>query len=104
MCDVLLPFFPSTANGVFWTAFGFGTMDWIIITPNGVGAILGFIQIFICLVIPNREKLSSDKIESQGIQLTEKVLDVDVDVDVEATASTTSTDFKSEDLGDRVKD
>lgn len=95
-------FFRSTANGVFWTAFGFGSMDWIIITPNGVGAILGFIQMFICLVIPNREKESSDKIESQGVQLTEEELDVDVDV--EATASTTSTNFKSEDLGDPVKD
>ncbi len=54
-------------------------MDWIMIIPNGVGAILGFIQIFICLVIPSREKVPSSDIETGGIHPEEKVTDVDVE-------------------------
>lgn len=49
----------NTACAIFWTAFGFGTWDWFIIVPNGLGAILGFIQMFLRLIIPNREALST---------------------------------------------
>mmetsp|Transcript_32691 Transcript_32691/g.68759 ORF Transcript_32691/g.68759 Transcript_32691/m.68759 type:complete len:95 (+) Transcript_32691:95-379(+) len=71
----------STANACFWTAFGFGVMDWIIMVPNGLGAILGFIQMFLRLVIPSREILpSSSEIERPEV----------MDVEIEATASTKS--------------
>mmetsp|Transcript_15367 Transcript_15367/g.32340 ORF Transcript_15367/g.32340 Transcript_15367/m.32340 type:complete len:329 (-) Transcript_15367:41-1027(-) len=42
----------NTMNGIFWTAFGFGTVDYFISVPNGLGAILGFVQMFMCLVMP----------------------------------------------------
>ena len=44
----------NTICAVFWTAFGFGVMDWFIIVPNGLGAILGFVQMMLRLVVPSR--------------------------------------------------
>ena len=43
----------NTSNAVFWAAFGIGVMDWIIVVPGSIGAILGFIQIFLRLVVPS---------------------------------------------------
>jgi hypothetical protein len=60
-------------------------MDWIMIIPNGIGAILGFIQMFICFLVPSREEVSSAKIEV--VEETE--------VDVEATMSNTSKHSES---------
>jgi hypothetical protein len=74
---------PSTANGFFWTAFGFGVMDWIMIISNGTGAILGFIQMLIWLVIPSRGEVSSAEIEIQPME-------EETEVDIEATVSITS--------------
>ncbi len=67
-------------------------MDWIMIIPNGVGAILGFVQIFICLVIPSREKASPGEIEIQGVH--EEGTDEDVETSI------TSTNFESQELGE----
>mmetsp|Transcript_1695 Transcript_1695/g.3387 ORF Transcript_1695/g.3387 Transcript_1695/m.3387 type:complete len:80 (-) Transcript_1695:125-364(-) len=53
----------NTMNACFWTAFGFGIMDWFIIVPNGLGAILSFIQIFLRIVVPSREISSSSSAE-----------------------------------------
>ncbi|KAL7541174.1 hypothetical protein ACHAXR_010685, partial [Thalassiosira sp. AJA248-18] len=83
----------NTANGCFWTAFGFGILDWLIIVPNGLGALLGFTQMFIRLIIPSREVFpSSREIERQGVELPAGVLDaarkVGVDIEATATAST----------------
>ena len=64
-------------------------MDWIMIIPNGTGAILGFIQMFICLVIPSRGEVSSAEIEIQPME-------EETEVDVEATASMTSANVQSE--------
>ncbi len=60
-------------------------MDWIMIIPNGVGAILGFIQIFICLVIPRQEKVPPSEIETGGVQPAENVTDVDVETTSDST-------------------
>ena len=65
-------------------------MDWIIMIPQGSGAIIGFVQMFICLVIPSRDKVFS--VEIQAVQPVEEV----TDVDVEATASMTSANVQSE--------
>lgn len=77
----------NTANACFWTAFGFGIMDWFIIVPNGLGAILGFIQMFLRLVVPNREMFPSsgevDRVEMPGGV-------PDADVEAAATASSGS--------------
>lgn len=44
----------NTANAVFWTAFGFGVMDWFIIVPNGLGAVLGGVQMVLRVIVPSR--------------------------------------------------
>eukprot|EP00574_Skeletonema_japonicum_P005626 CAMPEP_0201726054 /NCGR_PEP_ID=MMETSP0593-20130828/9246_1 /ASSEMBLY_ACC=CAM_ASM_000672 /TAXON_ID=267983 /ORGANISM="Skeletonema japonicum, Strain CCMP2506" /LENGTH=332 /DNA_ID=CAMNT_0048217521 /DNA_START=204 /DNA_END=1202 /DNA_ORIENTATION=+ len=43
----------NTANAVFWTAFGFGVMDWFIIVPNGLGAVLGGVQMVLRVIVPS---------------------------------------------------
>jgi solute carrier family 50 protein (sugar transporter) len=89
----------NTANAVFWTAFGIGIMDWIIVIPNGLGSILGFIQIFLCLVIPNRSGKATTT-TTDGIlmdSLEELVLhhhatneEEEIDSDIEATAASST--------------
>lgn len=62
----------NTSTAVFLTAFGFGVKDLIIIIPNGIGAILGFIQMFLRLVVPARESTvivaDSNDSESQSTE------------------------------------
>ncbi|KAL9182092.1 hypothetical protein ACHAXT_012435 [Thalassiosira profunda] len=67
----------NTANAIFWTAFGFGVMDWYILVPNGIGAILGFAQMFLRLVMPASESVDQDAELPNGV----------ADRDIEATAS-----------------
>jgi solute carrier family 50 protein (sugar transporter) len=43
----------NTANATFWTAFGFGTSDYFIMVPNGIGAILGVMQMILRVVVPS---------------------------------------------------
>ena len=50
----------NTANASFWTAFGFGTSDYFIMVPNGIGALLGFTQMFLTMIIPHRDNTPSD--------------------------------------------
>ncbi len=66
-------------------------MDWIIMIPQGSGAIIGFVQMFICLVIPSREKVFS--VDFQAVQASGGEV---TGVDVEATASMTSANVQSE--------
>jgi hypothetical protein len=42
----------NTANGVFWMAYGFAVLDYFVYVPNGLGALLGFIQMFLFLIFP----------------------------------------------------
>ena len=83
----------STANACFWTAFGFGVMDYIIMVPNGLGAILGFIQMFLRLVVPSGDT-SPSEIETQVDDKSEGV--ADVDIEATASASTTEAPAKEE--------
>ena len=63
-------------------------MDWIIMIPQGLGAIIGFVQMFICLVVPSRGEGSSAEIEIQP-------LEEETEVDVEATSSINSKHTES---------
>ena len=76
----------NTSNAVFWTAFGFGTWDWFILIPNGLGCILGAIQIFLQLVLPSKSKTSDVELVSDNIEVgaTAEVKPVDEE---EATAT-----------------
>ena len=63
-------------------------MDLVILVPNGLGAILGFIQVFLCMVAPRKEILASGEIEVNDVERSvEELADVDVgtaDTDIEA--------------------
>lgn len=50
----------NTANATFWTAFGFGASDYFIMIPNGIGAVLGAVQMILCFIVPNREMLEEN--------------------------------------------
>lgn len=45
----------NTANGIFWAAYGFAVMDYYIFIPNGVGALLGFVQFALYMIFPRIE-------------------------------------------------
>jgi len=45
----------NTANGIFWTAYGFSIVDYMIFIPNGLGTLLCFVQFFLMLVFPRSE-------------------------------------------------
>lgn len=77
----------NTSNAVFWTAFGFGTWDWFILIPNGLGCILGAIQIFLQLVLPNKSKTSTAELVSDDIEVV-----AEVNKAVDATAGVPSVD------------
>ena len=92
----------NTANAVFWTAFGIGIMDWIIVIPNGLGSVLGFIQVFLCLVIPNRSGKATTTTTADGIPMdsleglvlhhhaTKEEEEIDSDIEATAASSTVS--------------
>ena len=63
----------NTSNAVFWAAFGFGVRDWIIVIPGSIGAMLGFIQIFLRLVVPSSSTFatSSNAIETTADEFIE---------------------------------
>jgi solute carrier family 50 protein (sugar transporter) len=42
----------NTANGAFWTAYGLAVLDPFIYAPNGLGAALGVVQIFLVMTFP----------------------------------------------------
>lgn len=56
----------NTCNGSFWTAYGIAVNDYWIYVPNGLGAGLGFVQIFLCVIFPRtrREEETNRKEES----------------------------------------
>ena len=91
----------NTANAVFWSAFGIGIMDWIIVIPNGLGSVLGFIQVFLCLVIPNRggkdataaaDGVPTNSLEGLAVQQRAAQKEEETDSDIEATASSDCLD------------
>lgn len=44
----------NTANGVFWFAYGLAILDAFIFVPNGLGALLGTMQIVLCVAFPQQ--------------------------------------------------
>ena len=69
-------------------------MDYIIMVPNGLGAILGFIQMFLRLVVPSGDT-SPSEIETQVDDKSEGFADVDIEATT-ASASTTEAPAKEE--------
>jgi solute carrier family 50 (sugar transporter) len=44
----------NTFNGTFWAVYGFAVADPFIYVTNGLGAILGVVQILLCLMFPRK--------------------------------------------------
>jgi solute carrier family 50 protein (sugar transporter) len=40
--------------GLFWTIYGVATKDNYVIIPNGIGAALAVIQLFLCVLFRNK--------------------------------------------------
>ena len=59
----------NTLCALFFLAFGFGRMDWFLIVPNGIGVILGGVQLFLRLVIPSSDSSKSSKMDSSVANL-----------------------------------
>jgi hypothetical protein len=45
-------------SGVFWSAFGFATGDWVIIIPNTMGVLLSSVQLGLCIVYPRKNEVT----------------------------------------------
>uniref|UniRef100_A0A7S3L1Q6 Sugar transporter SWEET1 n=1 Tax=Amphora coffeiformis TaxID=265554 RepID=A0A7S3L1Q6_9STRA len=52
----------NTANGVFWTVYGLAVLDPYVAVPNGLGALLGFVQMILWVVFPR----AKDKTEQHA--------------------------------------
>eukprot|EP00956_Cyclotella_meneghiniana_P024713 scaffold50014_cov66-Cyclotella_meneghiniana.AAC.5 len=65
----------NTANATFWTAFGFGTLDYFIMVPNGIGVVFGIIQMILCVVVPSKVLVDNtvDSGSSGDLELDAKV-------------------------------
>jgi solute carrier family 50 (sugar transporter) len=50
----------NTATGLFWCIYGLTIQDWFVGVPNGIGAFLGFIQVFFVIIFPREKKQSSN--------------------------------------------
>jgi len=57
-------------NGSFWFAYGLYTLKWLVAVPNGIGALFGFIQIFLAVIFPRKE-LEVDGIDSVDLESEE---------------------------------
>jgi solute carrier family 50 protein (sugar transporter) len=44
----------NTLNGAFWSAYGFAIFNLFIAVPNGLGVVLGLIQVSLCWIYPRR--------------------------------------------------
>jgi len=59
--------FMNTANASFWVIYGMAIQDRIILFPNAVGALLGVLQIIICVLYPHMPVLEEDDVfDSNG--------------------------------------
>ena len=64
----------NTANGLFWGAYGLAVLDPFIFVPNGVGAGLGVIQIFLCVTFPRTSSVSYKNQTTKEVDGTAKSL------------------------------
>ena len=58
--------FLNTFNAMFWVIYGTAIQDRIILFPNAVGALLGFLQIIICVLYPHMPMEEDDDLDSGG--------------------------------------
>lgn len=97
----------NTLNGIFWTAYGIAVLDPFVYAPNGLGAVLGAIQIFLIVIYPRGKKSevvehgheTSQKSEVSTLEISGgQVVNLSSPEDEEApkAASTDGSSFGSE--------
>ncbi|CAJ1945930.1 unnamed protein product [Cylindrotheca closterium] len=70
----------NTLNSSFWCAYGIAIMDFFVATPNGIGSIFGFVQVFLYMTFPRHPKsaaaaaaLPGEETKSDDSGATQKV-------------------------------
>jgi solute carrier family 50 (sugar transporter) len=64
----------NTGNGAFWTAYGLAVHDSFISIPNGLGALLGVIQIILCMTVPRTPILDLESGVGGGVSAPSSTL------------------------------
>jgi solute carrier family 50 protein (sugar transporter) len=50
----------GTLNGTFWAAYGVAVLDPFIAVPNSLGALLGVVQMILCILFPRNKETGMD--------------------------------------------
>lgn len=58
----------NTVNGAFWTAYGIAVMDPFIYVPNGIGSLLGVVQMVMVVLFPR--KAAKDDTQNDTVELS----------------------------------
>jgi hypothetical protein len=56
----------NTLCALFFLAFGFGRMDYFLIVPNGIGVVLGGVQLFLRLIVPHSDKAETESLDNSN--------------------------------------
>ena len=54
----------NTLNGTFWFVYGMAILDFFVAVPNGLGTLLGVIQIVLCVTFPRHSSHGSSSINN----------------------------------------
>ena len=57
----------NTLNGTFWFVYGMAILDFFVAVPNGLGTLLGVIQIVLCVTFPRHNGHDSSSINNNTI-------------------------------------
>jgi solute carrier family 50 protein (sugar transporter) len=90
----------NTLNGIFWGAFGLAVMDFFIAVPNLLGAILGAVQMMLCVVFKqNSQDLEPSTEQKDAFDLDEELRLVvdDKERDVELAKDNSDVELTKDD-------
>mmetsp|Transcript_33243 Transcript_33243/g.48843 ORF Transcript_33243/g.48843 Transcript_33243/m.48843 type:complete len:301 (+) Transcript_33243:135-1037(+) len=59
---------------LFWSAYGIGIRNEIILVPNVIGVVFGLMQIFLCLIFPRKGERYVDEETPQDLTLSEQLI------------------------------
>ena len=59
----------NTFNGTFWFAYGLAVLDPFIYVPNGLGSLLGVIQIILCMIFPRRNQEEKENLDESKLPI-----------------------------------
>ena len=76
----------NTFNGTFWFAYGLAVLDPFIYVPNGLGSLLGVIQIILCMIFPRRNQEEKENFDESKIPIVELNDNANTDTSPETVA------------------